>query len=95
MAFSVASDRVQEMIEREAQRRKIPLQRTVLTQQSYATDATSVPWSGTGVPVAILAVPRRYAHSPVEVFSLDDAARSAQIVLGLVEHNGEVPLAFL
>ncbi|HIQ24045.1 MAG TPA: M42 family peptidase [Pyrodictium delaneyi] len=45
------------------------------------TDATAIALTGEGVPSAVVAVPTRYIHSPVELLSLSDAVNAARLVM--------------
>jgi endoglucanase len=50
----------------------------------YTTDAAAVHVSAGGIPTAMLSVPRRYAHSPVEVVDLGDAVAALRILESIV-----------
>ena len=44
------------------------------------TDADAVHATGTGVPTAVVSIPVRYMHSPVEVVELSDVADAARLI---------------
>lgn len=49
------------------------------------TDSSVIRISGGGVPVGTIGIPRRYAHSPVELVDLRDVEAAAVLVEGLVK----------
>lgn len=55
-------------------------QEIAINGAGYATDAISGVSAGEGMAVVALACPRRYSHSPSEVFHLDDVV-AAQIIV--------------
>jgi endoglucanase len=63
--------RVNEIIEKAASKKKIPVQ-FELTPARTSTDADKIMFSGEGVPVALVSLPLRYMHSPIEMASLND-----------------------
>jgi len=73
-ALSVGSPinrRINELLEKSAKRIKMPLQ-FELTPDRTHTDADKIMFSGNGVPVALVSLPLRYMHSPIEMASLKD-----------------------
>lgn len=44
------------------------------------TDATAIHLTKTGIPTGVISVPTRYLHSPIEVLSLADLDKSAQLI---------------
>lgn len=93
--FQVAHPRVQEAIDTQADQADVNIQYTTLVGDGYATDSERLNISGTGIPLATLAVPRRYSHSPIEMFNLNDAVDVLKVLLGLVQVNGEMNLNFI
>lgn len=61
-------------LEKLAKKEKIPLQHES-TSNSTGTDTDSVFWTRGGIPCALISLPNRYMHSPVELVHLDDVAR--------------------
>jgi putative aminopeptidase FrvX len=62
-----------------AQKEKIPF--TVeATARATGTDADAVHLSRGGVPTALVTIPLRYMHSPVELVQLDDVHSSARLI---------------
>jgi putative aminopeptidase FrvX len=49
------------------------------------TDATAIYLSRSGIPTGVLSVPTRYIHSPVEVLSLDDIDKAAELMARALE----------
>jgi len=69
-------------VERTARERGIRFQREVVT--GLSTAATPLPYLRSGLPVAAVSFPLRYAHSPVEMVDLGDAQASLDLLAGLV-----------
>jgi endoglucanase len=62
---------VVERIESAAKSQKIPLQFEAVSSTS-GTDADVIFWTRGGIPCALISLPNRYMHSPVELVSLKD-----------------------
>jgi endoglucanase len=62
-----------------AREHNIPVQLSVLT--GGTTDATAISLVGAGVPSAVISIPTRYVHSPVELLSLSDAIYASRLVV--------------
>jgi len=58
-------------IEQVAKTKKIPLQHEA-TSSTSGTDTDAIFWTRGGIPSALISLPNRYMHSPVEVVSLKD-----------------------
>lgn len=54
-----------------AARHQIPLQHEAVSSSS-GTDTDAIFWTRGGIPSALLSLPNRYMHSPVELISLTD-----------------------
>lgn len=87
--------RVREMFEEQSEKSGVPVQYLTLAGDFYVTDAANVAVTGKGVPVGIVATPRRYSHSPVELVNLNDAEGVLKIVKGIVLDNGKKGLSFV
>jgi endoglucanase len=61
-------------LERVARTRKIPLQHEAMSG-STGTDTDVIFWTRGGIPSALVSLPNRYMHSPVELVSLADLER--------------------
>jgi endoglucanase len=62
-----------------AEREQIPF--TVeATARATGTDADAVHVSRAGVPTALVSIPIRYMHSPVELVQLDDVHACARLI---------------
>ncbi|MEW9670441.1 M42 family metallopeptidase [Ammoniphilus sp. 3BR4] len=93
--FTYIHPKVREMIEEQSQKENVPLQFLTLVGDFYTTDAANLALTNKGVPVGIVATPRRYSHSPVELVNLNDVEGVLKIVKGIVEDNGKKNLDFL
>ncbi|MEX1011201.1 MAG: M20/M25/M40 family metallo-hydrolase [Balneolaceae bacterium] len=67
------------LVEEVAERREIALQHEA-TSVRTGTDTDSIFFQQTGIPSALLSVPIRYMHSPVEVVSLADVEQLVQLM---------------
>jgi endoglucanase len=54
-----------------ARKNKIPLQHEAVSSTS-GTDTDVIFWTRGGIPSALISLPNRYMHSPVEIISLKD-----------------------
>lgn len=70
-----------------AQRAGVPYQVTTFTGGN--TDASAMHLVGDGIPSGVIAVPRRYSHSPVEMADMNDAVAATKVLKTLVERLGE------
>jgi len=52
------------------------------------TDATSIYLTKSGIPTGVISVATRYIHSPVEVLSISDVERSAELMARCMETAG-------
>ncbi|MCE9531802.1 MAG: M42 family metallopeptidase [Planctomycetes bacterium] len=71
--------RVLEGLEAAAERLSIPVQVRGVARAT-GTDANAIQISGDGVATALIGIPNRYMHSPVEVVHLDDLNNAARIL---------------
>jgi len=78
--------RVLEQLEAAAARLSIPVQVRGVPRAT-GTDANAIQISREGVATALIGIPNRYMHSPVEVVHLDDLNNAARI---LAEFCGSV-----
>jgi endoglucanase len=67
----------------------------VLVLGQANTDATAMHTSREGVPTGTISLPRRYSHSPVEMFDLNDAAMAAVWLARFIEEMDGHDLTFL
>jgi endoglucanase len=49
------------------------------------TDADDIAFNKEGIPTAVLGIPLRYMHSPVETVSLKDIERTARLAVGFIK----------
>lgn len=66
-------------LEEVAKQKKIPLQYEAVSATS-GTDTDVIFWTRGGIPSALVSLPNRYMHSPVELVSLDDLEQIPQLL---------------
>jgi len=66
-------------IEEVARAKKIPLQHEAMSSTS-GTDTDAIFWTRGGIASALISLPNRYMHSPVEVVSLKDLEQIPQLL---------------
>jgi endoglucanase len=66
-------------LEQAAAGEKIKLQHEAMSSSS-GTDTDVIFWTRGGIPSALISLPNRYMHSPVEVVSLKDLEQSPQLL---------------
>ncbi len=71
--------RVHELLKDLAQKNEVPVQQRG-SPRATGTDANAMQLSRDGVATAVLGIPNRYMHSPVEVVSLDDLDNAARLL---------------
>jgi putative aminopeptidase FrvX len=76
---STLNERLFELLHSTAQAEKIPF--TIeASARTTGTDADAVHVSRAGVPTALVSIPIRYMHSPVELVQLDDVHACARLI---------------
>src|ERR1019366_5314097 len=70
-------------LEEVAAKKKIPLQHEAMSATS-GTDTDVIFWTRGGIASALISLPNRYMHSPVEVVSLKDLEMIPQLMAGFV-----------
>ena len=68
-------------IETVAKSKKIPLQHEAMSSTS-GTDTDAIFWTRGGIASALISLPNRYMHSPVEVVSLKDLEQIPELLAG-------------
>lgn len=76
-------------LENLAQREGIPLQHEVMGGDT-GTDADSISGARSGVPTALLSIPLRYMHTPVEVVDLQDVEAVGRLMASFLLHGEEI-----
>ena len=66
-------------LEKVASQQKIHLQHEAISSNS-GTDTDVIFWTRGGIPSALISLPNRYMHSPVEVVSLKDLDQIPQLM---------------
>ncbi len=67
-------------LEELAQKQKIPLQHEAMSS-STGTDTDVIFWTRGGIPSALISLPNRYMHSPVELVNLKDLEKIPQLMV--------------
>ena len=70
-------------LEEVAAKKKIPLQHEAMSSTS-GTDTDAIFWTRGGIASALISLPNRYMHSPVEVVSLKDLEQIPQLLAAFV-----------
>jgi putative aminopeptidase FrvX len=73
-----------ERIEAVARQQKIKLQHEAMSNSS-GTDTDVIFWTRGGIPSALISLPNRYMHSPVEVVNLKDLEQIPQLMAAFVK----------
>ena len=68
-------------LEQVARTKKIPLQHEAMSASS-GTDTDVIFWTRGGIPSALISLPNRYMHSPVELVSLKDLEKIPELLAG-------------
>ena len=71
-------------LEEVAAKKKIPLQHEA-TSSTSGTDTDAIFWTRGGIASALISLPNRYMHSPVEVVSLKDLVLIPQLMAAFVQ----------
>jgi len=71
-------------IESVAKTKKIPLQHEAMSSTS-GTDTDAIFWTRGGIASALISLPNRYMHSPVEIVSLEDLEQIPQLLAGFAQ----------
>jgi putative aminopeptidase FrvX len=80
--------RVFDMLVDTAEDAKIPYQ-LAAEGRATGTDANAMQVNRAGVATGLVSIPNRYMHSPVEMVSLDDMDRAADLLARFVERVGD------
>ena len=86
---TILNESMTEQLRALAERSKLPLQYEPMASAT-GTDADKITITAEGVPTALLSIPLRYMHTPIEVASLDDIESVARLMAVFAE-CGEVP----
>jgi endoglucanase len=81
----IAHPKVQNWLEDAAAEAAVSIQ--LATSVGYAvTDAAAIHLSRQGIPTGVLGLPRRYSHSPICTFDLNDAVATVQLLQQFVSN---------
>jgi endoglucanase len=67
-----------------ARAQKIPLQHEA-TSATSGTDTDAIFWTRGGIPSALVSLPNRYMHSPVEVVNLKDLTHIPELLAAFAQ----------
>ena len=82
---AIVSRRVNDLLDEVAAAEEIDC-RTEASGSRTGTDADAVHLSRTGVPTAVVSIPLRYMHSPVELVDLADVEATIRLITALALH---------
>jgi putative aminopeptidase FrvX len=82
----ITHPRVLEWLRETAKAKGIPCQLEVA--EGGTTDATAISLTREGIPSGVISIATRYIHTPVEVLSLEDLERSAELVAEAIKSVG-------
>jgi len=77
--------KINHWIEQSAKRLQMAIQYE-LTPRRTGTDADQIRLTGLGVPIALVSLPLRYMHSPVETISLKDMNEEIELLTDMILH---------
>ncbi|NYT00941.1 MAG: M42 family metallopeptidase [Methanocellales archaeon] len=83
----ITSEPILKWLKETAKRKKISYQLDV--SSGGTTDATAIQLTKAGIPSGTISLPTRYIHSPVEVISLRDLDRCAELIARAIETVNE------
>jgi endoglucanase len=75
-------------LEQVAEKKKIPLQHEAMSSTS-GTDTDVIFWTRGGIASALVSLPNRYMHSPVETVHLKDLEMIPELLAGLAQSVGK------
>lgn len=75
--------KINQWLEKSAKKLEMPIQYE-LTPRHTGTDADRMRLTGKGVPVALVSLPLRYMHSPVETVSMQDISQEIDLLVEFV-----------
>ena len=81
---AIVSPRVNQLLDEAADAKGIATT-TDVAGRATRTDADSIHLSRKGVPTAIVSIPLRYMHSPVEMAQLDDVDNTAKLIAAFAQ----------
>ncbi len=79
----IANKKVLEWLTKTAEENGIDYQLEV--GEGGTTDATAIHLTKSGIPTGVVSIPARYIHTPVEVISLQDAVKTAELIAKALE----------
>jgi putative aminopeptidase FrvX len=82
----ISHPRVLEWLRETAKARGIPYQMDVTERGT--TDATAISLTREGIPSGVISIATRYIHTPVELLSLGDLEKSAELVVEAIKSVG-------
>ena len=73
-----------------AESNNIPFQKEVMGGGSTGTDADVISINESGVKTALVSIPEKYMHSPIEIVDINDVENTAKLLAAYVrERAGE------
>lgn len=82
--YAVSHPRLVEAVRASAEKLGAPHQEVMMVSARYITDAVNCSYAGDGIATLTLACPRRYSHSPTEVFHMKDVVEMQRVVADFI-----------
>lgn len=83
----VAHPKLVEAAKNTAEKNGISYQEFAFNGATYGTDAIGAIYAGEGMATLTIACPRRFSHSPVEIFHMEDVVGTQKLVESLLKQN--------
>jgi putative aminopeptidase FrvX len=64
----------------------------MMVSARYITDAVTCSYAGEGMATITLACPRRFSHSPTEIFHMRDVVETQRIVADFISRSQELAM---
>ncbi len=92
IGFSPVLDRrMSEQLVRVAEKNAIAYQREIMGGGSTGTNADDISVSQSGIRTALVSIPEKYMHSPIEVVDMQDVEQTANLLAAYIkERAGEI-----
>ena len=90
--YVVSHPRLVEAVRASAEKLSAPHQEVMMVSARYITDAVTCSYAGEGMATITLACPRRFSHSPTEIFHMRDVVEMQRIVAYFISRSQELAM---